>query len=161
VEKLYEVLKAAAEEYGFDKAPSLRTLYGWSSRYRWGDRIVALERKARAIDEEEQVEAIREMNRRHSKEAVAVQQKALQRLQSMDPDEMKPGDVLRAIWTGVRIERLSRGEATERVESEAEIGVKGVDLSRLTEDELRELLRFARQQALKGDEHEERGDDNG
>ena len=95
------------------KSGYLRHLYRWSSKYNWFERAKAyddyIERKKR----EEKERAILEMAERHAKEAVALQQKALERLRSLDPDELSPRDVLNYLVEAIKLERLSRGEPTE------------------------------------------------
>jgi len=50
------------------------------------------------------------MRERHAREALALQQKALERLKRMDPEELSPGDVLRYFVEAAKLERISRGE---------------------------------------------------
>jgi len=53
------------------------------------------------------------MVERHTKEAMALQQKALERLKSLDPNELSTRDVLNYLMEAMKLERLSRGEPTE------------------------------------------------
>jgi len=53
------------------------------------------------------------MVERHTKEAMALQQKALKRLKSLDPNELSTRDVLNYLMEAMKLERLSRGEPTE------------------------------------------------
>jgi hypothetical protein len=50
------------------------------------------------------------MAERHAREAVALQEKALRRLQQMQPEELSPVQVLDYFIQAAKLERLSRGE---------------------------------------------------
>jgi hypothetical protein len=65
------------------------------------------------------------MVERHTKEAMALQQKALERLKSLDPNELSTRDVLNYLMEAMKLERLSRGEPTE-VQAPLNIVVKRV-----------------------------------
>lgn len=106
-------LKAVAEKLGgkrSGKSRALRPLERWSSRYRWVERAAAWDeeqdRQARAA----QLEAIKEMRERHAREAMMLQKKAIERLNSMDPRELSAADVLRFLIEAAKLERLARGE---------------------------------------------------
>ena len=44
---------------------------------------------------------------------MALQQKALERLKTLNPDELNTRDVLNYLLVAMKVERLSRGEPTE------------------------------------------------
>jgi hypothetical protein len=54
------------------------------------------------------------MAERHVRVALAFQAKAVERLQSIDADKLTPDQTLRWFEAAVRIERLARGEPSER-----------------------------------------------
>lgn len=64
IERLHEVLTQA--QRGNRSAPVLRTLYEWSSRYHWQDRIERLERQAREAADGARVDGLREMYERQA-----------------------------------------------------------------------------------------------
>jgi hypothetical protein len=79
-------------------------------RWRWRER-------AEAWDEQEQhrvrtahAQDIEEMNRRHIQEAQALQNKAIQRLKSLELDDLSGADVLRYLVEATKLERTARGE---------------------------------------------------
>ena len=90
--------------------------YEWHSKYGWALRVNAwdaeLDRQARQV----QIDAVREMNERHITIARALFQRVAQRLTTIEAGELSPQDIAR--WTEVayKLERLARGEATERVD---------------------------------------------
>ena len=103
IERLHEAMQAEGD------APSLRTLYGWSSTYGWQDRLAELERKAREAEQEVFIEEIREMDKRHVKEALLLQQKGAEWLVTLDLKAVTLAGAIRAIQVGVMLERKARG----------------------------------------------------
>jgi hypothetical protein len=83
----------------------------WYKSWNWRARAEAYDaeqdRRHRAARET----ALREMAERHAREAVALQEKALRRLQQMQPEELSAAQVLDYFIQAAKLERLSRGEA--------------------------------------------------
>jgi hypothetical protein len=96
--------------------PSLRTLYEWSRRYHWQSRLADLERQAREAEDAARITAIREMQERQAKAALLLQQKGVEWLAQLPADEVSADAAIRALVEGAKLERLVRGEATERTE---------------------------------------------
>lgn len=97
-----------------DKKPTNRRHWArWMEKYRWVERVRAyddyLDRKKR----EEKEKAIIEMAERHARLAVAFQQKVVERLRELDPEQLSPGDLAKWLDVATKLERLSRGEPTE------------------------------------------------
>lgn len=119
-----------------------QTLEAISAKNRWVERAEAydadVERKIREKNEAE----ILKMRERHAMLATQMLKKATIRLLALRDGELDPADLIRMIDTGVKIERLSRGEATENQQISGKINATQkteVDLSRLTDEELRKL----------------------
>lgn len=144
-ERSIEKLHAAMSSEG--SGPSLRTLYEWSRRYRWQDRLADLERQARAAEDEARVAAIREMQERQAKEGLLLQQKGAEWLAQIETEHASPEAAIRAVVEGARLERLARGEATERTEIRDDTDPK---LQRLSEKELDRLIELA--EGLRGED---------
>ncbi len=140
LEALYAALCDDPSLIGLRKAPTRSTIDVWSSRFRWQDRLQDLERQARVRDDEALVASLKDMNARHGKEGVALQQKGIARLSSLSPEEISAADAVRAIVEGVRLERLASGAATEHVRQEGTQLYGHVSLERFTEEELRRLV---------------------
>ena len=142
LEPLHRDLQKDPSLIGLKRAPSLSTLEAWSSAFHWQARLLDLERQAAEQDREEQLKALREMNERHAREGLALQQKAVERLGTLPPDRLSASDAVRALVEGVRLERLARGEPTERqeVRSDVEINTR---LAALTDEELDRLIEYA------------------
>ncbi len=91
-----------------------RALVGrWSRQFAWVLRASAYDREQDRLFLSEQAQARREIARRHAKLAQAVQSKAVARLQTLDPRELTPSDLLRYIQVAAEIERRAVGEAPE------------------------------------------------
>ena len=149
--KLHEELVADPGLVGLGKAPGRSTLDVWSTNFYWQDRLRDLESEAAQRDREEQVKALRDMDERHVKEGVALQQKGVERLRSLRPDEISTGDAIRSVVEGVKLERLSRGAPTERIAQE---GVSHVELDGFTNEQLRRLVELADRRAADAGEEE-------
>lgn len=128
---------------GLRRAPSASTLESWSSAFHWQDRLLDLERDARERDREAQLRALQEMAERHVKEGLALQQKGVERLQQLLPPDMNPGDAIRAVIEGVRLERLARGEPTDNIRQEGDVVHGHINLSGFSNEELRRLAESA------------------
>lgn len=137
IEALRGELTARGAEYGFRRPPDVRTLYRWSSALRWQQRLDQLEADARGRDRDAHVQAIAEMNERQAREALLLQQKAIEGLQGRSPEAFTPDGLVRALWTAVKVERLARGEPTERSETSTAGDPR---LERLSDDDLERLI---------------------
>jgi hypothetical protein len=100
------------------QVPTLKlyTIGEWSRRYNWVAAAAAYDADIRQQARLAQIEAVRDMNERHVNLARAMLGIITQRLQSLDPHTLTPADTAR--WADVcsKLERLARGEATERVD---------------------------------------------
>ena len=116
IDRLHELLRA-------EGGPSLRTLYEWSARYHWQDRVADLERQARRSEDEARVTVMREMSDRHAREALLLQQKGAEWLVAVDPATAGPEAGIRALSEGIRLERLVQGiDSAHRGRTQHQIG---------------------------------------
>ena len=92
------------------------TIHGWSHRNGWQARVAVwdaeLDRQARLV----QIEAVKAMNESHINLARAMLGILARRLQTLDPESLSPSDAARWAESLTKIERLARGEASERVD---------------------------------------------
>ncbi|KKN75961.1 hypothetical protein LCGC14_0375180 [marine sediment metagenome] len=119
----------------------------WSTEHGWKERCTLYDMHLDSLALETTEKTIREMNKRHARSAMMLQRFAGTEIGKLaakaeerthDPvDDAKPADVSRIMETGIKLERLSRGEATERTENS-----DGLDLSKLDVEELKELKRL-------------------
>jgi len=136
IERLHAVLTARG------RAPTVRTLYEWSRGFRWQDRIARLEREAKRAEDEARLQALREMYERQGKEALLLQQRGTEWLAGMTKDKATAEAAIRAIVEGARLERLARGEPTERQEVSGDVQIDA-KLAALTDEELDRLIEYA------------------
>ena len=140
-ERSIERLHAELAEAG--AAPTLRTLYEWSSRYHWQDRLLELEQEAQRVEDEARIAALRQMQDRQTKEGLLLQQKGAEWLSKMDDKRVTADAATRAVVEGARLERLARGEVTERKEIRREGEEANERLAELTDEELKEFIQRA------------------
>lgn len=139
-------LRKLAKQLNLKAARPLEQLsqkYGWVNRCEAYD--LEIDRKAR----EAQEAAIIKMRKDHADVAAQIVKKATKRLLTMPDEEISPADLVRLFDTGVKIERLSRGETTcnakisgaTKVSHEGSISLtpKEINLSDLSDEEVRQL----------------------
>ena len=83
-----------------------------ATREGWKQRAIEIERKARDASDRKAVETLESMNARHLKIAQAMQSKALAALQSVLINN--GADAMRSLDMAVKLERLVRGEPSDR-----------------------------------------------
>lgn len=100
---------------------------GLRNKWHWGERAQKYDRwKEKSQLEAERdgtLQAWREMGERHAREAMALQQKALERLQSLNPRELSAAEVRQFLVQAATLERLARGASLQdmaRVQREKE-----------------------------------------
>lgn len=122
-----------------------RTLVGrWSRQFAWVMRAAAYDREQDRLFLLEQAQARREIARRHAKLAQAVQGKAVARLQSLDPRELSPSELLRYVQVATEIERRAVGEAP--VAEPKNDRDQGADLSGLSDEDRRARMEQLRRE---------------
>ncbi len=136
-DRTIERLHAALHAIG--TGPSQRTLFEWSRRLHWQHRIAQFERDARLTADAARVQALREMAERHTKEALLLQQRGAEWISRMDDDHVTADGAIRALVEGVRMERLARGEATEKQVISGELEIRP-RLKELTDEQLEVLI---------------------
>ncbi|MCC7014858.1 MAG: hypothetical protein IT454_20010 [Planctomycetes bacterium] len=103
-----------AKKYGVSK----RAVVDFAKKDDWQSRIAEAERTSRQHANQQAVESLDEMNQRHLKEARYLQSKGLEGLNRGAPEVAAVS--LKAITAGIQLERLIRGQATERTETSFE-----------------------------------------
>ena len=110
-----------------ESVKSVSLMNRWSREHTWFDRADEWDAYRDKIALEAQIRAVKAMNKRHVKMAMALQTKALKRLENMNPDELSPAQLLAYLLEAARLERLSRGEP-EKVEDRREKVEMKVDI---------------------------------
>ena len=115
----------------------------WSSRWHWGIRVDAWDDEMDRRSCRELQKGIADMRKNHVDIAKAMLVKALQALQRIPVDEMTPQDIAKMVDVAAKLERISRGEATERTEGTqtiaGEVSFNAIDLSKVSDEELATL----------------------
>jgi len=108
----------------------------WAQRWNWSGRARAWDQELERVKWSQQVEASAEMAERHAKEALMLQNKAVERLRLLRPEELGPRETLSYLIEAAKLERLARGEPTVRVAEEHRFA----DVKELTDDELARIV---------------------
>ncbi|MEJ7615824.1 MAG: hypothetical protein WKF30_02360 [Pyrinomonadaceae bacterium] len=95
-----------------------RVIEAWSSRWRWVQRAAAWDAEQDRIKRAAHEQATVEMGYRQAKAGLLLQNRGLTKLVNAPPDAMSVRDALMCIVEGSKLERLARGEATERTITE-------------------------------------------
>lgn len=114
----YRSLPAAIRTVKAASGSSERQRYEWSATHRWRERAAAWDAH---VDEEVQAEEIaaqRSMMRRHARLARKLLGHVEVALDGLDLSDLSRAQLHRMLDVGVKLERLTYGEATERVASD-------------------------------------------
>lgn len=118
-------VRAVARELG----KSATLISRWSSTYRWVERVAAhddeLQRKAHA----EAVKKARKMADRHISIALKMQEKALEALAKMEPEEIDPKTLVSFIREATKLERDNRTEIVRETDPDKEAESSGSSLA--------------------------------
>ncbi|MEV7936636.1 hypothetical protein AB0O82_10875 [Kitasatospora sp. NPDC088264] len=107
----------------------------WSRSYAWVLRASAWDREQDRVFLAEQRQARRDLARRHARLAQAFLSKAVARLQTLDPRELSPGDLLRYFQVAADIERRAIGDEPAALPEQPD--TDGLDAAELTDEERR------------------------
>lgn len=118
----------------------------WAERWNWPARAVAWDQSLEVAKRDKQIEAAQEMAERHAREAMLLQNKAVERLRQLRPEELKPRDTLSFLIEAAKLERLSHGEPTEHVAEDHRFP----DVQELSDAELARIVSNGRGLLLPG-----------
>lgn len=124
---------------------SRKSLEPLSTRFHWVERCEAYDEYILQRVREKNEADIVKMHEAHATIAAQMLKKALGRLLTLKDNEITASDLVRLVDVGVKVECLSRGESTERREISGEVTAhtkESLDLSSLTEEELRQLAKL-------------------
>jgi hypothetical protein len=138
-------------------------LWRWSSKWRWVQRCEKYDDYLEYQDRLRQEKERRQMRDRHAKMAVLAQNIAVEGLKNLlakvqDGEQgVAPADLTRLLDTGVRVERLSRGEPTEIEKSEhtGSLDIEARYRTMTPEERRAELVRIFRDELGKTEEEAE------
>ncbi len=101
---------------------NLTSIKQWGVKNNWISRVKAWEDEQDRLIRESLTKGIAHMRKTHADLASAMLVKAAKALRDLPTDEMTPKDIATMVDVGAKLERLSRGEATEKTENKTEIG---------------------------------------
>lgn len=96
----------------------------WSITHQWVDRATEYDDHIDTIKRAGNEESILEMSSRHADYSMQIQEKALDALKLIKPEDLKPHHLIKWLEVAVNIERLSRGVSTENIKREEVMEVK-------------------------------------
>jgi len=94
----------------------------WSTEHAWVERVNQYDAHLDKLQLEKEEKERKEMSELHIKTARSMLSKALTGLQAIPANEMKAADITKMIEVATKLERLSRGESTESVETFGKAG---------------------------------------
>jgi hypothetical protein len=121
----YNMDKRNLTEVGRQVGKSANTLAAWAKNFKWEARAAVRDAKAAAKTEELVVDEIAEMNKRHLTYADAMQRLGMKSLARTN--DFKPQDAVKAVETGVKIERLVRDQPTEQQAVQIKIEIQEIN----------------------------------
>ncbi len=121
----------------------------WSAKHNWVDRVEEWDAYQDKIALEAQLRAVKDMNERHVRMSMALQSKALKKLEALDPDELTPSQLLQYLLESSRLERLARGEPEKIEDRREKIEAKvDVDFDEVAQRAAPALMRLIERGAL-------------
>ena len=100
-------------ESGNNAASNLRQMAKWSGEHDWPDRAAAWDRHVDREVQDDQVEAIKIMRRRHAAIAAGALAKVGARISTIDADRLTVNETARLMEVAYKMERIARGEPGE------------------------------------------------
>ena len=93
-------------------AKSRQLVDKWKQKYNWQERCIAWDKSLQEIEYKTAVKERKKMAKLHIAIAMSMQAKAVEALKKIDVSKLNASEIIRLFDTAVKIERLSRGEAT-------------------------------------------------
>jgi len=128
---------------------SINTIKKWNQRWNWKIRADAWDDEQDRLVREDLTKGIVQMRKRHSDIAQSMLVKALKGLSKIPDDELTMSDITKIVDIASKLERISRGEPTEKTEgkhtiagdvrTESVVELQNIDLSGLTNRDLEKL----------------------
>lgn len=122
-----------------------RTIGKWAKEHNWEARASAWDNEVDRVKRDAHLKTVGVMAERHVHQAISLQAKGLEALELIAAGDIDPANARLLIVEGSKLERLSRGEATEKYEQGRGTGLP--DLSGYSDDDLRELADAAKRLA--------------
>lgn len=101
----------------------------WSSKWKWQQRSREYDKELKRQEFEEARKAAKKMQERQIQTAMLLQKKAVQALDKLNIEDLKPQDILRFISEGTKLEAINRAADTKQTAEEAGRDEKGSSLA--------------------------------
>jgi hypothetical protein len=139
--------KISAQQAADILGRNVNTVKKWCAVNLWKSRREAWISYQSKLVVDELLQGIPKMRKTHADIASTMLIKAMKALKAMPVETMLPRDVSTMVDIATKLERISRGEATEKTENRTtisgDVSIRGIDLSKLTEEELKNLDELA------------------
>jgi hypothetical protein len=141
-------------------AAKLRHLQTWSAAHHWVARALAWDEYRDRDARRTQIEEIRTMAREHADAASRLVRKGLEALEKLKIEDMTPGEVVKFVVDGAKLERLARGEPESIVDvpSKAPTGQQSVRELLSSDPELAKQAAIFSSQVLRVQSEQEEGE---
>jgi hypothetical protein len=131
--KLAQLIAANPAKYGFTMPPSRRTLEGWSSDYGWQRELYDVAGRARDEAKEQYLKLLNAHRTRLRNQGRLLQDLGADWLQRKQPEDVKVGEAIAAIETGVSF------EASALTDNSRSIALTDEQKARLSDSQLQAL----------------------
>jgi hypothetical protein len=119
----------------------------WSTNHQWVSRAEAWDNEQDRLMREALIKGVTAMRKKHVDMADALFRKAAQALLQIPTADMTPRDIVTLVDVAAKLERISRGEATEHTDGNTKISgrvtIATDPYAELSVEELRKLARLA------------------
>ncbi len=110
--------------------------YELAKKYSWYDRALAYDDYLEDLKLKKQEKAIEEMNERHIKIAMSLQEKIIQKLDKIDLEKLSNRDLINWFQIASQVERIARGSYSEK----KKIDIETVNISEEKKKQLEEIF---------------------
>jgi len=107
-----------------------------AKKYNWNERALAYDDYLEDLKLKKQEKAIEEMNERHIKISMQLQEKIIEKLSKIDLEKLSNKDLINWFQVAAQIERIARGSYTEK----KKIDVETVNISEEKKKQLEEIF---------------------
>jgi hypothetical protein len=135
--------RAHLDDFAMASGYALTALKRWWTKHAWASRLVAWDQRVDQARQGATLKGVEEMHARHirlAKDGLECAELAIAKIKKdlqADFGRMKPQEVARLVEVLTKLERISRGEATERVDGD------GPNYGKLSDTELQALEELA------------------
>jgi len=132
--------RAVITQFGHWTNTKQRQFQLWSAKFSWVVRASAWDEEKARTGDAKVLKEIEEMRTRHLQIAKAMQQKAIERLRSLDANELSLTDLVAFLKTGTGLERVTLGQAPEEAEGTTVMNQVIMDFTSITTEQLVQII---------------------